>query len=352
MPKQCDKRRVRELNKKEIERGSVFYLMSREQRVNDNWALIFAKEIATKNNNNLNVVFFLAPHFLEATLRQYDFMIKGLMEIEEKLSKLNVPFFLILGDPAQKIPAFFKKNNPGAVITDFDPLKIKKQWKEKLLKNINCKVFEVDAHNIVPCFFASQKQEFAAYTIRPKIKKLLPEFLTPFPKIEKQNRGVIRNEKINWEKIYQSLKVNKNVTPIKWINPGEKSSKKELENFVKNRLQNYHKDRNNPLLNGQSNLSPYLHFGNLSSQRVALRVQKINTLSHAKEDFLEELIVRKELSDNFCYYNNNYDNFNGFPNWAKETLNKHRQDKRPYLYNYQKLENAITHDELWNASQR
>ena len=116
-------------------------------------------------------------------------------------------------------------------------------------------------------------------------------------------------------------------------------------------MDNYNNKRNDPSLDGQSGLSPYLHFGQISAQRVALEVQKTTINFHAQEAFLEELIIRRELSDNYCYYNADYDNFNGFPDWAKKTITEHRQDKRDYLYSLEEFENGKTHDKLWNAAQ-
>lgn len=78
---------------------------------------------------------------------------------------------------------------------------------------------------------------------------------------------------------------------------------------------------------------------------------KCNANDEAKRAFLEELIIRRELSDNFCFYNEDYDNFKGFPEWAKKTLQKHKNDKREYLYSAIEFERALTHDELWNAAQ-
>jgi deoxyribodipyrimidine photo-lyase len=100
-----------------------------------------------------------------------------------------------------------------------------------------------------------------------------------------------------------------------------------------------------------SNLSPYLHFGQISAQRIALETYKRKHNIETKDAFLEELIVRRELSDNFCFYNKNYDSFDGFPEWAKKTLNEHRKDKREFTYNLEQFEKAKTHDDLWNAAQ-
>ncbi len=331
----CDKRRVIELNKKDIKNYPVVYLMSRDQRVNDNWALIFAKNLSEEIKQPLKVVFFLSSYLENLPLRQYDFMTIGLWEVEKELQKLNIPFYFLLKDSL-----FFEKEKIGAVVTDFNPLKEKAREQKRLLRNIKCKAFEVDAHNIVPCFLTSNKQEFAAYTIRPKIKKLLPDFLTSFPKIKKQEK--IETVKVHWDEVK---------SPLGWIKSGERESKKALNHFINNRLKNYYQDRNNPTLNGQSNLSPYIRFGQISAQRIANSVSKSEANSVNKDAFLEELIVRKELSDNFCYYCKDYDNFNGFPSWAKDTLNKHRRDKREYLYSLKDFESANTHDNLWNAAQ-
>ena len=97
---------------------------------------------------------------------------------------------------------------------------------------------------------------------------------------------------------------------MSWIKPGESGASKTLRNFLETKLSRYETDRNDPNRNGQSNLSPYLHFGQIGASRVALEVMQSMQDAGA---FLEELIVRRELSDNFCYYNPNYDDVQGFP---------------------------------------
>jgi len=113
----------------------------------------------------------------------------------------------------------------------------------------------------------------------------------------------------------------------------------------------YGTERNDPNKDCLSGLSPYLHFGQISAQRIALEVNKTGVNDEGSKGFLEELIVRKELADNFCYYNKNYDSFEGFKDWGKETLNKHRKDKRVFLYSRDEFEEARTDDALWNAAQ-
>src|SRR5690606_28096168 len=193
-------------------------------------------------------------------------------------------------------------------------------------KKIIIPFYEVDAHNIVPCLYVSDKIEFAAYTIRPKINKGLIEFMDEFIPLKKMKKSEIISDKVDWNKIESSLKINFNVKEVDWLKPGESEAEKIFDHFLKNKFENYHELRNDPTKDYQSNLSPYLHFGQISAQRIALEVEKFKGNPESQKVFLEELIVRRELSDNFCYNNKNYDSFDGFHDWAKTSLNEHRKD--------------------------
>ncbi len=348
-----NRKRVRILKTAEKKAGSVVYWMSRDQRVRDNWALLFAQEVALAENVPLGVIFCLAPRFLDATMRHYDFMLRGLQQVEENLREKHIPFTVLSGAAGGEIPTFIKRHGGGTLITDFEPLRIKQGWKKAVAKEIDIPFYEVDARNIVPCWIASPKQEYGAYTLRPKIKRALPEFLEDFPRLQthpvpwKEKRG-----KINWTEVKKTLRVDRTVSEVDWIQPGENAAQKFLREFIKQKLGLYHGERNDPTKDAQSNLSPYLHFGHISAQRIALEVRKSGVDEESREAFLEELIVRRELSDNFCFYNNDYDNFEGFPDWAKKTLNDHRKDPREYIYSLEDFEGANTHDQLWNAAQR
>ena len=347
-----NQKRIRILKRNDNSYGPIVLWMSRDQRMNDNWALLFAQELAIKQKTPLAVIFCLVPRFLNATIRQYGFMIKGLQEVEKNLKKKNMPFFLLTGSPEIEIPKFVNRYKAGTIVADFNPLHINKIWKESVMKNIDIAFFEVDAHNIVPCWTASSKQEYGARTLRPKLHRLLPEFLKDFPSLKKHSYSW--EEKIgiiDWRESLKALDVDFTIQEVEWIKPGEKAAYQTMQKFFKNKLPLYDKQRNDPVRDEQSNLSPYLHFGQISPQRIALEAFKISADKQSRDAFLEELIIRRKLSDNFCFYNANYDNVEGFPAWAKKTLNEHRNDKRKYLYTLQQFEDALTHDELWNAAQ-
>jgi len=347
-----DPHRIRLLSKTDIiKKGPIVYWMSRDQRVADNWALLYAQKIAFEIKQPLCVVFCLIPSFLGAQLWHYDFMLQGMREIEATLTKLHICFEIVMEDPVQAITTYVKKNDIGALVTDFSPLTIVQTWKKKIKKSIKVPFFEVDAHNIVPCFFASDKQEYSAYTFRHKMEKLIPHFLTEFPSVQEDKYAHEKSKKINWQNIYNFLKIDKSIEFFSLCTSGEKAAQKALQDFIKKRLNVYQQYHNDPTKDAQSNLSPYLHLGQLSAQRIALEIKKLRQDKNTQA-FLEELIIRKELSDNFCFYNKKYTSTTSFSLWAKKTLKKHTKDKREYLYTLKQFEDAHTHDPLWNAAQK
>ncbi|MEM0449060.1 MAG: deoxyribodipyrimidine photo-lyase [Methanomassiliicoccales archaeon] len=338
---------------KGLEKGRcILHWMSRDQRVSDNPSLLFA--ILKGNELRLPVIscFCLVPNYLEATIRQYSFMLKGLREVESSLLKLGVGFRLLTGNPGEELSILIKEEDAAALICDFDPLRPKQSWKKEVLGSSELSVYEVDAHNIVPCWIASFKREYSAGTFRPKLKSQLSQyFLEPLPTLSPSVPWK-ENDMTDWERAERSLKVGRSVKPVNWIIPGEEASRKALHSFIEKGLIGYARRRNNPEIDGQSNLSPYLHFGQLSPHRVAWEVTKSSAPEEDKSAFLEELIVRRELADNFCFYCPNYDSVDCFPEWARASLEKHRLDRREYSYDEKDLEAGNTHDPLWNAAQR
>jgi deoxyribodipyrimidine photo-lyase len=150
--------------------------------------------------------------------------------------------------------------------------------------------------------------------------------------------------------------------------PGTEAGMKLVKEFFVTKLTHYDNSRNDINIDGQSNLSPYIAHGNISRRRVILEL-----LKHTKVDitdafdsvqngsngkmgsiaaFIEECVVRAEISENFCFYNDHYDTFDGFPAWAKESLTKASTDEREYTYTYKEFRDAKTHDDIWNAAQK
>lgn len=360
-------KRIRKINNNDILAGCVVYWMNREIRSEDNWTLLHSQNLAEEKGVPLVVIYNLIGSFLGGTNRHLTFKVDALKEVEEVFKSKEIPFFVLTDNDgkktAQQIIDLIYDLKAGAVVTDLYPLNMPRKWLDIVSKNINCALFEVDSHNIIPVWEVSDKKEYAAYTIRPKIHKKLKFFLDEFPKLKKQKfeyKGKLH--KNNWDCILP----NSEREEMAWIKPGQKSAQKQLKNFIENKLADYAEKRNDPNLDIQSGLSPFLHYGMISSQRIVLDILekfklKIEEVTDDKRNlakssdnvaaFFEELIVRKELSDNFCHYELNYDQVEGFPDWSKNSIQKTKNDKREYIYTKKQFENAETHDELWNAAQ-
>lgn len=378
--------RLQKLNQAEKKDGNcVIYVMSRDQRVQDNFALLTAQEHSLKKEIPLVVVFNLYPKVKNRILGQYEFMIDGLKEVCSELEKLNIPFILSIGKAVRNYKLIEKEFKPEAFYFDFSPLKGPTKVKEIFAEKSRTPCYVVDTHNIVPVWVASQKEEFRAATLRPKIHRYLNRYLKEPVNIEKQE-FIFKDKKVkelifnpkerDWEEVLKKVKAKKVENYKPDFKSGSKEALKMLSYFIKEKLLDYGEKRNDPNENSQSNLSPYLHYGQLSSLRAVLEVKKYvemetgnelkldpirNKSGHASKEksgimkgaeaFIEEIVVRKELADNFCYYNKNYDNFKGLKPWAQRTLEIHIHDDREHIYNLESLESAKTSDEAWNAAQ-
>ena len=352
MSQNVNRKRIRILNKITFsKKGAVTYWMSRDQRVEDNWALLFASEHARQHNVPLLVFFTFDPQYSRANLRHFDFMIKGLQRVEKQLQEANIPFFVSLGNPVELILHAIEEFKISCLVTDFDPLHTKQSWKQAVAKQVSIPFYEVDAHNIVPCHIASDKEEYGAYTLRPKIRKLLPEFLTDFPVLEGQKTNPFKGNQNDWLTITKSISQDKSVLPVTEIKPGSDEALDKMRLFIREKISNYCSLKNDPNQDVLSGLSPYLHFGHISAQRIAREVIRECKDDENAGSYLEELIIRKELTDNFCFYNPGFNNLNGVREWARNTLNIHKQDKRDFVYSKDDFENAKTHEPLWNAAQ-
>jgi deoxyribodipyrimidine photo-lyase len=147
-----------------------------------------------------------------------------------------------------------------------------------------------------------------------------------------------------------SLAIDRTVKSVSTLHGGTSQACEHLAGFVDKKLDKYPELRNDPNALNVSNMSPYLHFGQISPLYIALKIMETGSL--ARDIYLEELIIRRELSLNFVFYNPDYDSFNGLPLWSRKTLLEYASDHRDYLYSVSELEYAQTHDPYWNAAQR
>ena len=153
----------------------------------DNWAFIYAQRMALQARVPLLTCFCLVPKYASAPLRHFKFLLGGLCEVEKECSELDIPFHMLIGFAKDVLPGFLKEKNVGLLVNDFSPLKGSMSWMNDVKERVDQSLAwdQVDAHNIVPCWTASDKEEYAARTIRSKIHKVKDRYLTAFPPIVK-----------------------------------------------------------------------------------------------------------------------------------------------------------------------
>jgi len=331
----------------------VVYWMQRAQRALDNPALDVAVELG--NEMGKPVVAFLAPapFYPHANLRHYRFLGSGIPDIEEGLSKRNVGFVLRTY-PHHSLIKFCEQVRPAIVIGDENPLREAEHWRLRAAQDLKVPLWTVDADVVVPSRLLG-KEHYAARTIRPRLQELLPQFLVPTKVVKAripwnpprtlQSLAAREDFTVGWS-------LDRSVSPVENWQGGTKRALRVLADFVKHGLRNYPKDRNHPELSGTSRLSPYLHFGHIGPLTIVHAVQAASAPAAAKHAFLEQVIVRRELSVNFVRYNSYYDSFECLEPWADRSFAQHSGDRRPIIYREEQLEQAETHDSLWNAAQK
>ncbi|MGM0410558.1 MAG: deoxyribodipyrimidine photo-lyase [Bacillota bacterium] len=360
--------RIKKLNDNKIQDSDkIFYWLQSSQRANYNHALEYAIKKANELNKKLYVFFVIVDDFPEANLRHYQFMLEGLVDLKEKLNARNIEFKIFSGNIVKIVSEIAKES--ALMITDRDYLKTTRNWRKEIAENIPSPLIQVESNLIVPVEEASNKEEYAAYTIRKKINKKLDYYLKDLQreklnnttlnqdlklsaKLEKMEVSKYFNDFKSMQEILQNLDISKEVKAVGEFKGGESEAKKHLYDFLATKIDKYHNLSNDPTKDYISYLSPYLHFGQISPLLIALEAKE--KYSAGLDDFLEQLIIRRELSFNFVYYNENYDGQlkKILPDWAYTTLEEHKDDKREFLYSKEEFENAKTHDKYWNKAQK
>ena len=334
------------------EGACVVYWMQRSQRALDNPALELAVRAANLLQKPCVVFFAPVPFYPHANLRHYRFLNQGIPAIARGLQKRGVGFVL-RSFPEHHLLKFCEEVRPALVVGDENPLRETEQWRQTVTRRLRGPFWTVDADVIVPSKLLL-KEQYGAYTARPVIRRLLPEFLKPVgnarAKVPWIAPKTLKSIALDTD-ITAGWSLDRSVPPVRGLIGGTNEAVKHLRRFIQTGLKRYVDDRNKPELDATSHLSPYLHFGHIGPHTVALAIENSNAPRPAKDAFLEQLIVRRELAINFVRFNADYDNFESGANWAHRSLAAHAADPRK-IYSRRQLEDAQTHDPLWNAAQR
>ncbi len=335
----------------------VLYWMRRAQRAFDNPALETALRIANELRLPTLVFFRLNPRRAQANARHLSFMLEGLAETATGLERRGVGFAMRLANAAHAagdLARIAREVRPAAIVIDRDPLQAIDGWRAARPAAIAVPRFCVDADMIVPAA-AIGREHYAARTIRPRIHERLERFLTPVGN---------RNARVRWRgapiadslapaiELIDTFGADRAVGAVADFRGGASVARVRLRRFVRERLNGYASERNQPQKDATSQLSPYLHYGQIGPHTVAIAVRDAAAPEADRRAFLEELIVRRELAINFTIYNRRFARIESCERWALESLAAHRADPRAHMYSERQFANAETHDPLWNAAQR
>ena len=346
--------RICALNDKETRDGTyVLYWMQASQRADDNHALAYAIDQANLLRRPVVVAFGLMEDYPDANERHFAFMLQGLAETAAVLAERGIQFVLRRGPPELVIGDLARA--ACLVVTDRGYLHHQRRWRRNVARHAPCRVVQVETDVLVPVELASGVEEYAARTIRPKLQRHWSRFLVELecPTVGKDSLdlrlGGIPAERIG--KLLPRLSIDRRTRPVAGCVGGCSAAQETLAAFCRERLRDYAALRSDPAPDVQSHLSAYLHFGQVSPLRIALRVRQARGVRRENKDaFLEELLVRRELCMNFALHNELYDDYEGLPDWAQAALRRHRGDKREYVYSLEELENSWTHDAYFNAA--
>jgi deoxyribodipyrimidine photo-lyase len=345
--------RIQRLNDKQIARGDyVLYWMQASQRAEYNHALEYSIERANELDLPVVVFFGITRRFPEANARHYLFMLEGLKEVSGALEKRGIRFVLRMVQPADGASELARR--AALAVCDRGYLRIQRRWRADAARRIACPLVQVESDVVVPVQAASNKEEYAAATIRPKIHRLLGDFMRPVRHMRPSRSSLgLEMESVDIENTQDLLgMIRAGAVPAASASAyrgGTSGAKKRLRDFIDEKLDHFDELRNDPSEDCLSHMSPYLHFGQISPLYIALEVERSG--SKGREAYLEELIVRRELSMNFVFFNGLYDSYEGLPAWCLATLAGHKRDRREYRYSEGELEAARTHDPYWNAAQ-
>ena len=336
--------------------------MSTSQRIDHNYGLEYSIKLANDNKLPLIVFFGISPSYPDANRRHYYFMLEGINELRKNLNDLNIHFVTDIISPDKGVIKLL--NNCSTLIMDYAYTKIHKKWAKSVIdesKILGVKTYTAESDLVVPISETSEKLEYSARTIRPKILSKYKMYLNDclIKSVEKtldnkNNYKSVETHDIN--EFLLKLNIDQSVRKTKYFKGGESQAKKVLDNFLNNSLDKYF-ESNDPSNDYSSKLSPYIHFGQISTVYIIKKVNDFyeknkNRINIENVDsFIEQILVRRELAFNYIYYSDGYDDFYKMTDaWAYKTMRAHELDEREYIYSLNDFDNSKTHDKYWNAA--
>ena len=365
----------------------VVYWMIAFKRVGYNFALQRAVEWANKLSQPLLILEPLILDYPMSSIRFHKFILEGMKEVDEMIADTNAYYYPFVEQSTQESEGLLKEisKNASVVVTDDYPTYFVPQMIAKASGEIDTKYELVDSNGVVPIRL-SEKEYVRAHDFRRYLHKNLEDFIIETPlenslelldkKFDPSQLKTVQKKwepynfkEQNIEDFLQNLDIDKTVE-ISSIHGGYSYALKQLNKFIDIGYQDYAKYSSNPSKEASSQLSPYLHYGQISTHEVFEKISNLESWSPETidpkmqgrrqgwwgstenfEGFMDELITWRELGYHTCVRRANYNQYSSLPEWAIKTLHEHSSDEREHIYSLDELTFSLTHDEIWNAAQ-
>lgn len=346
--------RIHVLADREVRRGKyVMYWMQASVRSEWNPALEHAVCEANRLEKPLLVCFGLTDDYPDAAARHHRFLVEGLVAAATGLERRNIKLVVQKGHPPEV--ACSLAGDACSVVVDRGHLRHLRKWRKSFTERVQAPVAEVEANLVVPVDTVSDKREYAARTIRPKLHDELERFLVPVETTAVDRSSLdlsVDGEALDdVDAILKRLQLDDEVAPVPHLfRGGTFQARARLKRFLSDSFDHHQENRGRSETDDVSYMSMYLHYGQISPVYIALEIANSGGSKEAIESYLEELIVRRELAFNFVHFESKYDSYSALPDWAKTTLAEHEDDEREHVYTRRQLERGKTHDRYWNAA--
>lgn len=356
--------RIRVIQNKPIRAKGDFilYWMHHAVRSHENPALNTALSVSAETELPVLVYQGLGGSHPYNSDRHHSFIMEGAREAQKRLNERGIAYRFYLGRQPRKTSPLQKLARRAAlVITEEYPVPPFPKWTQMLASRVDTAIWVVDCACIIP--MQSIKRSFSrAYAFRDRTQneykeRLLQQWedsVVPMRMFEGDcGFDDIDLTKADIADLCSQCEIDHTVPPVLHTPGGSSAGYARWEKFKVHGLRSYARLRNDASLNfpqGVSRLSPYLHHGHVSPFRIA-RDAAMDGSSGAMK-FLDELLVWRELSHNFCFHHPYPENIDVLPKWARETLKKHQLDFRKTNYSWESLYRGKTGDVLWDTAQK
>lgn len=340
----------------------ILYWMQSTQRLEENWGLRLATREADRLGRPLVIYHGLSSTYAYASDRFHFFILESAREIARRAADAGLVYRFAIHPQRDAAARTLDRIALRAceVLTDYFPSAGVAERTALFAERAPCRVVAVDSVGVVPatCF---PREEYAARTIRPKLQPLVDVSLEPVedrpPKrpvpswiLDSLDTDWLDLERADFGAEIAQSDIDHSVMRAP-VAGGLGPARQRLEVFLADGLSRYGERRRDPSDDGgSSRLSPYLHFGQISAAEIARAVVARGPHDEGV-NFLNEMLIWRELALNFCLRNPQYRTLGALPDWVRRSMKQHESDARPVTYSREELERGLTYDELWNAGQ-